>query len=76
MTQNRFARRPFGAPLAAPLVAFGLLLGTACASDYTSEDISTAEIVVPEVVDLAGLSKHLEPTGSEKALIVNFWATW
>ncbi len=31
---------------------------------------------VPEVVDLPALEARLRPAAGEKALLVNFWATW
>ena len=37
---------------------------------------SGAVAVVPEVVDFHGLEQRLEPSSGEKALLVNFWATW
>jgi hypothetical protein len=32
--------------------------------------------VTPEVLDVEALIARLEPSGQEKAVIANFWATW
>ncbi len=32
--------------------------------------------VTPEVLDFDELIERLEPSGQEKAVIANFWATW
>ena len=53
-------------------VAAALLLASACAVP----EPTVAEPTVPEVVDLQALQERLEPSSGEKALLVNFWATW
>lgn len=49
-----------------------LLLATAAACAASEPQVP----VVPEVVDFHGLEQRLEPSSGEKALLVNFWATW
>jgi len=63
-----------------PLKLLALLLlplGFACSGDEGSAagDVTT-EATTPELVDFAGLQERLMPSGQEKALLVNFWATW
>ena len=64
------------------LILAGAGLVTGCATEGggdSSGSGGTAEPsapVTPDVVDLAALTERLAPAGEEKALLVNFWATW
>jgi len=55
--------------------AAALLVATAATACAASEPI-VAELMIPEVVDFQALMARLEPSSGEKALLVNFWATW
>ncbi len=76
MQNHRMRRRGVALILAA-----GLGLGSCATEGAGTTDLSASVIkpdapVTPDVVDLAGLQARLTPSSGEKALLVNFWASW
>lgn len=67
MKINHLTHRLFLTPLA--LVA---LLAAGCSPTGTNDAIPSGMRVLPQ----AELEKALLPSGDEKAVLVNFWATW
>ncbi len=60
--------------LAAGLATLVLAFGTVSCESGAAGTASSPS--APVVVDATALTEHLRPTGSERALLVNFWATW
>jgi hypothetical protein len=61
-----------------PLLLGALALAAACSAHTASPSIAVKPDgpITPDVVSMEALTARLEPSAGEKALLVNFWATW